>query len=278
MLKMISYNNYQSNVNVGNKISPLTQIANSRPWCDKQWRNFTNFNGVGEIVKRIILFVPLILASLIVYPVSFFSPKKAENPLFAGNGISVIQPYEFEKHKINEVVFPFLGNLTVKKGNSNTLTLNTEDNLIDQFTPHIEGSKLVLNWKPGTYQFHNLPDFVLTVPTLHKLVISGSGNAVIDEITGDSFSCRISGKGNVKVLQGTVNHQKVTISGKGEYLAPNFQGINSQIRISGLGKAIIQVKDALKVDLSGNGTCEYFGNPSEKSIDVSGNGTVTHNK
>lgn len=252
-------------------------------WCDKQWKNLkSDCKGLSDIVKRILIFIPLVFASLFAYPLSLIcctriTTTSINSPHIAtihGSGILATQKQDLKPYQITEVDLQSQGNLFIKKGNENSLTLNTDDNIIDQLESRVEGSKLILTTKPGSFQFQHLPTYTLIIPSdVSFLSVSGSGDITMDELTADEFSCKISGSGKINILEGIVNHQKVVISGSGEYIAPNLLGINSHIDISGSGSAVVQAKEGLKVNIRGSGECVYFGNP-QITKHISGSGSI----
>ena len=244
-------------------------------------------NGLGDLIKRVLIFVPLVVASLVAYPISLVccisltttsttmtSITSPQTATITGSGTQANRMQDLKPYQINEVVLKCIGNLVIKKGNANLLTTSTDDNIINSFESRVEGNKLIIDMKPGSFRFLHSPSYTLSIPTdLHSLSILGQGNVVMDELVADVFSCNISGTGKVNILSGSVNRQIITIPSSGSYTAPNVLGITSQANISGSGKAIIRVRDALKVNISGSGTCVYFGDP-RITKNISGSGSI----
>jgi hypothetical protein len=65
----------------------------------------------------------------------------------------------------------------------------------------------------------------------------------------------------------------ISINGGGNYKARRLESQDTDIDISGLGKATVRVDDTLSVSISGGGNVEYYGDPAVNS-DISGLGNV----
>jgi Putative auto-transporter adhesin, head GIN domain len=85
---------------------------------------------------------------------------------------------------------------------------------------------------------------------------------------------RLEGSGATKVeLSGKVGAQEVELSGAGSYAALDMESDRAEVTVSGAGKAYVNVKTALSVDISGAGLVEYVGNPKVDK-EISGVGKV----
>jgi len=65
------------------------------------------------------------------------------------------------------------------------------------------------------------------------------------------------------VASGKAEQIKATISGSGKVLAADLEVSKCEVRISGSGDVVINVKDALDANISGSGSVTYKGNPSQ---------------
>lgn len=196
-----------------------------------------------------------------------------------------------------EVELKGIGRLEITQGKTTELTVTADDNLMQYIDTEVEGDTLVI-WVRNK----NLPFFTvnpsetivyeLTVPTLERASLSGSGDIVVDgletdeltvEISGsgdleatdllaDSFTYRLSGSGRA-TLAGKVERQDVEISGSGRLEAEDLRSAEASIEISGSGRAVLWVTDQLDVQISGSGDVQYYGSP-EVTQDVSGSGNI----
>lgn len=272
-----------SYTNIGNRNISINTTFEPALWCNKEWMHLLSpCNGLGELVKRILMFVPLVFASLVAYPISLFylsSTITIDPPINIKIGSGILQEklLDLNPDHIQEVELNAYGNLTIKKGNENSINIKADDNLIDNIETRIENNKLIIAMKSGAFQFSTSPTFVLNIPTsLNLLSVNGSGNATIDELVTDLFTCNIKGSGSVNVLKGTVDRQTIVISGSGDYIAPNLLGSVSNVTIKGSGESIIHAKNALNVSIRGSGECRYYGNPQAITEKIQGSGSLHH--
>ena len=84
----------------------------------------------------------------------------------------------------------------------------------------------------------------------------------------------LEGSGATKVeLSGKVATQMVELSGAGSYAGLDLESERAEMTVSGAGKAYINAKTSLAVEISGAGLVEYVGNPKLKQ-QISGVGKV----
>lgn len=255
-------------------------------WCDRQWIYLRDdYNDLGGLMKRIVIIIPLVVATLAAYIASVgccwtLSTTTVSNNtvvnmgMIIGSGRIKTQKKELPPCHINEINFTTWGTLFIKKGDKATLSISTDDNIIDRTESSVKGQKLTIGMKPGSYQFQHEPMYVLTIPeNLHSLSISGSGETIIDGLTVND--CRVSGSGQITInTKSAITGQTIVISGNGKYSAPNLIANVSSINISGSGRAKVHVKDSLHVKISGSGNCQYLGNPQIHQT-ISGSGSIS---
>jgi len=100
------------------------------------------------------------------------------------------------------------------------------------------------------------------------LDFAGACSLRIDDLQATHL--HLDGSGAVMAdIAGAVDTQDVDLSGAGSYQAPRLVSNRAVIRVSGAGKAFVNVKTFLKVDLSGASAVEYLGEPKIEQ-DVTG--------
>jgi hypothetical protein len=185
--------------------------------------------------------------------------------------------------------------LRIRQGDTESLTITAEDNLIPYFVTEVVGQKLVIRaknvslrvTKPVIFDLEvkNLREVELSgssdisAPNLHvrqfSLVVSGSGTVKMPNLHGNELTVSLSGSGNV-VCSGEVDRQVINIAGRGNYEAANLANRKTEIVIRGAGKAEIHVLDDLDAQISGAGKVRYHGNPKNVRTRVTGVGAITH--
>ena len=130
------------------------------------------------------------------------------------------------------------------------------------------------------------PRITIDFTRLERIEASGTVNFNADAVKADDLrldfagACtlrvadlqasrlRLDGSGAVKAaLGGKVGTQYVDLSGAGSYLTPDLASEVAVLRVSGAGKAVVNVSSRLTVEISGAGAVEYIGDPKvEKQI------------
>jgi hypothetical protein len=203
------------------------------------------------------------------------------------------------------------GTLRVHEG-SQRVEISSDSNILPYITTEVVGGELKIGLKPMTSIYRATKmEYVVTVPSLKGLRLSGSGDAYVDHFSGDSFSARIAGSGGIKAdldfdkielsasgsggydvtvkadslslsctgsgeayAAGKSGAAKITISGSGDVRARNLETASADVRIAGSGNVEIRASEDLSATLAGSGGVRYWGNPRVESH-VAGSGRVS---
>ncbi len=266
-MSAININSPGGNVNTGVQINFPCCISVS--WIDEQWANLTapleaNRHGLVDLLTRILLVVPLILAKLVLTVFSCLwgdcsSQIHHGRPAVVGSGRIQERRLDLSRQHITHVELSNIGNLRITHSDEAVSSLQTraDDNILDLLQARIEGNSLFLECVNGAaFQTRNPISYELNIP-----------------LTNAVFTCTISGSGSVHVGRGTAQRQTVTISGSGDYVARDFQTALSVVTINGSGSATVRATDRLEARISGSGHCTYLGSPSVDSR-IAGSGSV----
>jgi Putative auto-transporter adhesin, head GIN domain len=105
-----------------------------------------------------------------------------------------------------------------------------------------------------------------------RLDFSGASTVRIGNLQASQL--RLEGSGATKAeLAGKVGAQVVNLSGAGSYRASGLESDRAELHVSGAGKAFVNARTSLAVEISGAGLVEYLGNPKLEQ-DISGVGKV----
>jgi hypothetical protein len=167
----------------------------------------------------------------------------------------------------------------IKQGQQHTITIsgnNQNENVA------INENKLSLS------DLYAQPIYI-TMPALTEIEISGNGEVFIDSaFVIDELDIEVSGNGKNKMhltggtinitasgnyqatLSGSANVLNAKVSGKASVDADQLVLKNSHIKVSGLGKFSLDVRDSLTTKISGKGTVTYKTPPAYLDTDNSG--------
>jgi len=177
------------------------------------------------------------------------------------------------------------GQLIIAQGNTESLTIDAEDNVLPLITTQVIGDTLHIDYKNDNFQDNVIPTkpiiYHLGVKTINSIQLSGAGSVDAANLSTDNLSVTTSGAGSVNLrfiaaqtlnydisgvgscdLSGKVTNQNVNISGAGTYNAPDLESQNATIVISGAGGATVWAKSSLTVTISGAGSVNYYDNPT----------------
>jgi hypothetical protein len=196
-------------------------------------------------------------------------------------------------HGFNEVSLRGSGDLTIRQGNEESLTVEADDNILPKITTVVEGNRLSIGSERGvSLSPSRTIRYALVVRDLANLELSGSGAIHAGPVRSTDFQIRLSGSGDIRLdelsatsvkgqisgsgdiaVRGQVDQQEIRISGSGGYDASQLQTRSTSVSTSGSGDAKVWAEQDLSVRISGSGDVDYFGNPAVNKH-VSGSGGV----
>jgi hypothetical protein len=192
------------------------------------------------------------------------------------------------------------------------VSLTCDDNLVDLITTRVRGHTLEIDSK-GSFSTREDTKLSITLPKLTELSVGGSGNVILNKLSGDQFTLDISGSAEVTcdgsvrdlrvivdgsgdaefvglaaerieielsgsgelALAGTSKEMSVEIPGSGYVDARELKCQDVTADISGSGNVDVWAEQSLDGSVSGSGDIRYWGNPSDVNRNVSGHGRIT---
>jgi hypothetical protein len=184
------------------------------------------------------------------------------------------------------------GKLQVIQGDTESLTIETDDNLLAYIKSEVSGSHLKIGPDDVNLRPTRTIQYQLRLKDLRQLrlsgsldaesesletgqlelSISGSGSIEIRSLSAEELSLHISGSGRCEVA-GKAPQLDVHISGSGDCLAGGLASETGEVHISGSGNAVLWVNNSLDAHVSGSGRVDYYGRPTVNHR-VSGSGRV----
>jgi hypothetical protein len=196
-------------------------------------------------------------------------------------------------HGFSEVNFAGSGELSLRQGNEESLSIEADDNILPYIKTDVEGGKLVIGFQRGVSVLPSSPiRYTIMVKNLDALDLSGSGKTRTGPLHSKDFSVRLSGSGEIQMdaldavtltadisgsgnmeIPGKVSRQQIHISGSGRYHAPDLECQSADISVSGSGDSTLWIRESLSAHISGSGSVAYYGSPSVTRR-VSGSGSI----
>lgn len=202
------------------------------------------------------------------------------------------------------------GDVYIEQGQTESLSIQTDDNIFSFLDIKVRGRELILGLKNGVdVSPSESITYNLTVRDLNGIrlagsgtfdvgpvesgdltvSLSGSGDIHIKDLAADNLRIELNGSGNITVenanaktvntslrgsgdikLAGQSSMQELIMSGSGNYLAGDLETTSADISIPGSGDILVWVKDELNIKVNGSGNIRYYGKPN---IDQSSSGS-----
>lgn len=165
------------------------------------------------------------------------------------------------------------GNVLIDQSGAESLTITTDDNLLQHIKTEVRGGKLVIEFTSGVL-FDKVQDLTFKVgaKNLNSVQVDGAANLEGKNIATENLSVQLNGAGAI-TLSGKATAQDVVLDGVGAYNGAELASQRARVTQNGAGSAVVRVSDKLDAIISGLGSIEYIGNP-QVTKSVSGVGSV----
>jgi hypothetical protein len=143
-----------------------------------------------------------------------------------------------------------------KKADSISVSITAEENLIEYILTETRDNILTIKTLPGTrcFDYTDRPVITVTGPNLTGAVLTGSGNMIADEISGETVSIKLTGSGDLNAESVITGNLFVTLSGSGDLNIGDASCENSDLLITGSGSIELNgVCDSGKLKITGSG-------------------------
>lgn len=188
-----------------------------------------------------------------------------------------------------------IGELTVKLGDTESLIIEAQSNLMDNIETEMLGKTVRIRNSDGINLVPTIPiKYTLTVKALDTIKISftggitapdlqaehfsiaidGPGDLKMGDLNADTLAVNIDSSGNVDISGGEVKTQNIRIDSGGSFTAPDLASGEAEVLLNSSGSATIWVRDTLTAVLSSGGDLKYRGNPTVDAT-TTGSGDVT---
>jgi pimeloyl-ACP methyl ester carboxylesterase len=165
------------------------------------------------------------------------------------------------------------GKINIDRSGTESLSITTDDNLLQYIHTQVRGGKLVIEFKRKltVERFSDL-SFNLTVKDLKSIQVTGAARIDAKNLQGDHLTVSLDGVGTTN-LAGTVDQLTVSLKGMGAFNSENMQAKRATVSNDGTSAAVVRVSDSLSATITGIGSIEYIGNP-QVTKRISGPGTI----
>jgi hypothetical protein len=241
-------------------------------------------------VRKFVLAIGLVAAVAPVAQVSA-SPGWFAGERVHGSGAIVKQSRDLGAFDGLELGMP--GNVEVRVGGSDSVIIETDDNLQPLIETVIEDGILKIRPVRKELQLNTRGMKILVIGRkIDSISVGGSGNVDAEGLRGQRLSFNVGGSGSINVrglesesmkvslggsgnfrASGHTEHLAVSIGGSGKVSTGQLASRNVSVSIGGSGQATVWARQSLSVSVAGSGDVSYYGDP-QISKSIMGSGSI----
>jgi hypothetical protein len=198
------------------------------------------------------------------------SVRHNNEPIVEGSGNIVRQARSAAAFSSVHVQGPF--DLEILVGPRHSVEVEIDGNLSDRIGTRVEGGELRIE-TTGSFRTRSVPKVRLTVPTLDRVLVQGSGDARIRGVKGGRLELVGQGSGDF-VVDGRADSLVASLFGSGNADLTRIEAPDLTVSVYGSGDARVRATRALSASVFGSGRIDYSGDPTEVSRSVHGSGRI----
>jgi len=159
-------------------------------------------------------------------------------------------------------------------GESESVVVEADDNLLPLVETRVRGGVLVISMKPNLSITTQHPVRVrVTMKELDLAAIPGSGSIEITGLQAEQARFELAGSGTIRA-DGQVEDLDVILAGSGDLECEDLRSGSVSVRLSGSGTVEVFAEDELDVSIPGSGVVSYRGEPESVRKTVTGSGRL----
>ncbi len=164
--------------------------------------------------------------------------------------------------------------VNVTFGTAESVVITAEDNIAPLIETNVQNHQLIIKTRPlATFSTTKPVRINLTMKSLERVSMSGSGNINVPEVTGDAISVDMPGSGNI-TIGGTANSVNINMDGSGNIFCDKLITKSATVVLKGSGNITVYASDSLDATNSGSGDIRYSGSPASVSKKVTSSGSI----
>src|SRR5476649_455223 len=168
------------------------------------------------------------------------------------------------------------GNIEVRIGDTESVTIETDDNLQALIETVIENGTLRIRPQKKDQQLDTRTlRIVVQSKGLERIAVGGSGSVDAAHLRGRKLDFDIGGSGSIEARDLQSDAVSISLGGTGKVQAGQLAVHDASVSIGGSGQATVNALQTLSVSVAGSGDVGYYGNP-QVSKNVIGSGAVKH--
>jgi hypothetical protein len=209
-------------------------------------------------------------------------------------GSGVIKSQQRELGHFNGVSNALAAKVEIRIGNTESVTIETDDNLLPLVETVIENGMLKI--QPARRNMNlstrNMKIVVQAKALDHvslggsgandsdvlragklKVTLGGSGTVSLKGVEADVLSISMGGSGDMKIAGGNAKDVSIAIGGSGTVKMGAVRSDSVSVSIGGSGDVTVWARESLNLSVAGSGDVNYYGDPRVKTSSVGSGST-----
>jgi Putative auto-transporter adhesin, head GIN domain len=162
--------------------------------------------------------------------------------------------------------------LTVEIGPAPQLTIETDKNIMPIIKTTVSNGRLDI-YSDQSYSVDGRIKITVSSPHINEISASGSNQIQGEGFTGGSLSIALNGS-NSATLAGKLAALTCVMSGANHLAAQQLMADSAKLTLNGSGDASIDARQQIVAQISGAGSLTVYGNPKDRSTQITGAGKI----
>jgi hypothetical protein len=210
-----------------------------------------------------------------------FDGVQVESPAINGRSVKVVRGsgnvaiQDVPIADVHALSLRSIGDVHVVVGETESLQIQAEDNILPLLTAHVVNGKLQLSTKTGSSISATKPIlYTVTLKQLNAVEVSASGNVTLQGLRDDLLSLSLTGSGDIHAA-GRCARLQVNLNGSGDLDAANCSASDAEISITGSGGVKVAASTRLKAIVVGSGDLDATSTSTDEAdLAITGSGNA----
>jgi hypothetical protein len=162
--------------------------------------------------------------------------------------------------------------VSIKQGQAVKCSISGDDNIVSLIQTDVAGQQLRIGAKETISPKLNIK-IEIEVPLLTEVVLNGSGNIWMDQVTRDKAYLALKGSGSI-TANGSVKELTAALEGSGKLQLDKLSAGQTTVKISGSGDAFVCASESLTSLIKGSGNLTAMGKARIFDAAIYGSGSI----
>ena len=186
---------------------------------------------------------------------------------------------EYDVQSFDEIELDTIGEVHVEQGDTESLTIKTDDNILPLLEVRVLNGVLVLSEKDhvSTLRPSNNIIYTVTVKDLKAVTTNASGNIFVGDVESGEFLTEVNASGNITVESFAGSKMTVTSNASGKTVIKKVEADTVRATANASGNILLSGSaESIKIDVNASGEVNAGDLQAVKGdVNIQGSGRVT---